>query len=122
MLLKRLLAVWMGSIGVVIFYLISLGMTAFPCLMLNLPVWAIFLVVIACRFIPFAYQILWIAGLIGAIAGKQDAFAVVYYVIFALTVINTIAEIMDIVNCGGYKSKMELTNRLVGNGGDRFRL
>lgn len=122
MLLKRLLAIWTGSIGVAIFYLISLGVIAFPCLMLNLPVWAIFLVVIACKFIPFAYQVLWIAGLIGAIAGKQDAFAVVYYVIFILTIINTIAEIMDIVSCGGYKNKMELTNRIIGNGGDRFRL
>lgn len=122
MLLKRLLAIWTGSIGVAIFYLISLGMIAFPCLMLKLPVWAIFLVVIACKFIPFAYQVLWIAGLIGTIAGKQDAFAVVYYVIFILTIINTIAEIMDIASCGGYKNKMELTNRIIGNGGDRFRL
>lgn len=122
MLLKRLLTVWTGAIGVAIFYLISLGMIALPCMMLKLPVWAIFLVVIACKFIPFAYQVLWIAGLIGAITGKQDAFAVVYYVIFALTVINTIVEIADTVSCGGYRNKMELTNRLIGNGGDRFRL
>lgn len=122
MLLKRLLTIWTGPIGVVIFYLISLGMIAMPCMMLSLPVWAIFLVVVACKYIPFAYQVLWIAGLFGAIAGKQDSFAVVYYVIFALTILNTIVEIMDIVSCGGYKNKMELTNRMISNGGDRFRL
>ena len=46
--------------------------------------------------IPFGLEVLWIIGLIGAISGKQDIFAVIYYVLFVLIVGSTVKNIVKI--------------------------
>ena len=57
--------------------------------MLDLPFWADFLIILAVNiFSAMLFGIpelaLWIAGLVAAIHGKQDAWAIAYYVVFGI--------------------------------------
>ena len=74
----------LGGFGVVVFFLVTIAISVFPTVMLNLPFWAISLIIIAVNFIPALNVPLWIAGLIGAICGPQDAWAIVYYIVFGV--------------------------------------
>jgi hypothetical protein len=47
--------------------------------------------------IPLATEILWIIGLFGAISGKQDIFAIIYYVMFAIIVGGFIVRLIKVL-------------------------
>lgn len=76
------------SSGVVYFIVTSL-LSILPIVMLDLPLWAKLLILLAVNiFSGMLFGIpelaLWIAGLVAAIHGKQDAWAIAYYVVFGI--------------------------------------
>lgn len=91
----------LGGIGYVIYYLVALAVSIFPLLMFNMPWWLyIILSLIVIYFvgnIPLATEILWIIGLFGAIFGKQDIFAIIYYVMFAIIVGGYIIKLIKVL-------------------------
>ena len=90
----------LGVIGFVIYYLVALAVSVFPLLMLNMPWWLyIILSLIDIYFvgnIPLATEILWIIGLFGAIFGKQDIFAIIYYIMFVIIVGGFIVRLIKV--------------------------
>lgn len=81
-------------------WILKLTIAALPGVMLNLPIWAVVIIFSALSFIPipFGAEIYWAAGLIGAINGPQDGFAIVYYALTIFPVITTILNIISINN------------------------
>jgi hypothetical protein len=74
---------------------------AFPVLMFNLPLWLTIVLALLIQFvlvnIPFVIEILYVIGLFGAINGKQDFFAIVYYIIFAVMIVPTIVRFIRVL-------------------------
>jgi hypothetical protein len=79
----------------IILWILKLMIAALPGVMLNLPIWAVILIVgsLTTLPIPFGAEIYWIVGLIGAFCGPQDGFAITYYILTILPVITTIIYI-----------------------------
>lgn len=74
----------LGTAGVILFYAASLIVSVMP--LLALPVRGILFFVLAALmyFIPASSAIFWVWGLMYVFDGKQDAFAVIYYVCFVV--------------------------------------
>lgn len=75
--------------GYVIFQILMLLFSIFPIVMLGVPWWAIFLIIAADYFIGSMFLglpelALWIVALVITINGKQDGFAIAYYICFGL--------------------------------------
>ena len=72
----------LGTVGFFVFYALTLFLIVFPLLMFSMPWWLYLLLAFLVQFIliniPFGVEVLWIAGLFGAINGKQDIFAYIY--------------------------------------------
>ena len=74
----------LGIFGVIIWWLIS-GFIAFlPLAMIGGSFWLNLLLFNIIFFIPSSSVVFWIWGLVCAINGSQDAWAIVYYVLFAV--------------------------------------
>ena len=72
-----------------IFQILMLLFSVFPIVMLGVPWWASFLIIIADYFIGSMFLglpelALWIVALVITINGKQDGFAIAYYICFGL--------------------------------------
>lgn len=80
------------------FRILGFIVAALPSVMLDLPIWAtvLILLVLQCLPIPFLSEIYWIAGLIGAILGKQDAFAFAYYILTVIPIFRTVMNVLVI--------------------------
>lgn len=67
--------------------------------MIDTPLWASFLIFLVCSVIPYLSFPLWIWGLIEAIKGPQDVWAVIYYiaavVIFLPTIIALFSDLFN---------------------------
>ena len=87
--LKEKLASTLGGA----YYILVLISWALPIVMItslfDLPFWTIFIMTAILLFIPSLSVIAWIVGLIGAIIGKQDIVAVIYYVAFVIRFLPT---------------------------------
>lgn len=98
--IKDFLLTSLGTFGMVIFYTISLLITIFPLIMFEMSWWLYLILALIAQLvivkIPFGLEVLWIIGLVGAILGKQDIFAVIYYILFALIVGSTIIRLVKI--------------------------
>lgn len=98
--IKEFLLTSLGTGGMLLFYTISILITIFPLIMFEMP-WLLYIVLallvqLVIVKIPFGLEVLWIIGLVGAISGKQDIFAVIYYILFALIVGSTIIRLVKI--------------------------
>lgn len=91
---KEKLTDLLGGIGGILFYIISLVASVMPVVMLNLPFWIDFILIGIMLIIPIAMPIMWIIGLVGAIAGPQDALAIIYYVLFGIFAIGIIGNVL----------------------------
>lgn len=85
---ERFGTVFGGVLGVV-YRIVTFLLSILPLVMLDLPFWADFLIILAVNiFSAMLFGIpelaLWIAGLVAAIHGKQDAWAIAYYVVFGI--------------------------------------
>lgn len=99
--IKEFLLTSLGTGGILLFYAISIFITVFPLIMFEMS-WLLYIVLaLLVQFvivnIPFGLEVLWIIGLIGAISGKQDFFAIVYYILFVMIVGSTVIRLLKIL-------------------------
>lgn len=98
--IKEFLLTSLGTFGILLFYVIGLLLTIYPLLMFEMSWWVYMLLALVIQLIvvniPFGLEVLWIIGLIGAISGKQDIFAVIYYILFALIIGSTVIKLIKI--------------------------
>ena len=98
--IKDFLLTSFGTFGILFFYAISLLISIYPLLMFEMSWWLYMILALVVQLIvvkiPFGLEVLWIIGLIGAISGKQDIFAVIYYILFVLIVGSTIKNLAKI--------------------------
>lgn len=98
--IKDFLLTSLGTVGLLLFYTISLLITVYPLIMFEMSWWLYLVLALIVQFvivnIPFGLEVLWIIGLVGAISGKQDIFAIIYYILFVLIVGSTIIKLIKI--------------------------
>lgn len=95
--IKDYLFTTLGTIGVFIFYTFSLLITLYPLLMFDMHFLLYIVLALIAQIvvnIPFGLEVLWSVGLIGAIIGTQDVFAIIYYIAYALIIGSTIIKIV----------------------------
>ena len=97
--MKEKLFNMLGTAGYVVYFLFSIFITALPLLMLDIPLWLHLVFFFIMQIIPATSVIFWIWGLVGAIQGPQDTFAIIFYVVFVIMFIPfIISTVSDIVN------------------------
>lgn len=74
----------LGSIGVILWYLVSLVIAVMPLVMIDASFLLNLLLLAVILFIPATSGIFWIWGLACTIRGPQDALAIIYYVLFVI--------------------------------------
>lgn len=98
MLLKEKLISALGCFGIVVYYLISLTFSIAPLIILDFPFIVNLILIGIVMFLPYiggiANAILWVLALVAAIMGPQDAFAIVYYVMFAINAVRLLSIFM----------------------------
>jgi hypothetical protein len=82
--LREKLQTTLGAIGGILFYLISCGIYILPLIMIGASFWRNLLFFAILYFFPVSSIIFWIWGLVCAITGPQDAWAIIYYVLFVV--------------------------------------
>lgn len=96
--IKDFLTTTLGTFGMLIFWALSVFVCILPLLMFNMPGWLYMLLSLLVLFvlknIPFFLEILYIVGFFGAISGKQDLFAIIYYVVCAIIVIPALINLI----------------------------
>ncbi len=96
--IKDFLLTSLGTVGMLIFYTLSLFITVFPLIMFEMPWWLYLILALLVQLvivkIPFGVEILWIIGLIGAILGKQDVLAIIYYILFVVIIGSTVVKLL----------------------------
>lgn len=86
----------MGGIAKVKYFLFSIIVSIFPMVMLDIPFWIMVMIVGSVYIMPVLMIVpLWIAGLIGAICGPQDVWAILYYIVFGIAAVWLIVRITD---------------------------
>lgn len=98
--IKDFLLTSFGTVGMLLFYTISLLITVYPLIMFEMSWWLYLVLALTVQLvivnIPFGLEVLWIIGLIGAVSGKQDIFTIIYYIMFVLIVGSTIVKLIRI--------------------------
>ena len=74
----------LGSVGLILWYLLSLLIAVMPFVMIHASLFINLLLIAVALFIPATSGIFWIWGLVCAIRGSQDALTVIYYVLFVV--------------------------------------
>lgn len=96
--MKEKLQTTFGMIGGIVFYLISLSVYILPLVMIGASFWWDLLFFGILYFFPPSSIVFWIWGLICAINGPQDAWAIIYYVLFVIMwipfFVSTISELL----------------------------
>ena len=82
--IKEKLVNTFGAFGGVLYFIISAIVTVLPFVMIGGGFWFSFLLICLNAIIPFASAVFWIWGLVSAIKGVQDVWAIIYYIIFAV--------------------------------------
>lgn len=100
--LKEKLLNALGSFGIVLYYLINLLIAVLPILMIHQPFWLDLIILLLATLFPLGTIALWIWGLVCAIIGEQDIFAIFYYVvtviIFCPFLVSVLADIPRLLN------------------------
>lgn len=74
----------LGSVGVILWYLLSILIAVMPLVMIDAPLLLNLLLWGVMFFVPATSGFFWILGLICAIRGPQDTIAIIYYVLFVI--------------------------------------
>lgn len=74
----------LGAAGMVLYYAILIFVSVLPIVMIDMPFWADLIFLGIMMFLPVTSGVFWIWGLIATIRGPQDAFAIIYYVLFVI--------------------------------------
>ena len=100
--IKEKLQTTLGTIGGILFYLVSLTIYILPLVMIGASFWWDLLFFAILYFFPVSSIVFWIWGLVCAITGPQDAWAIIYYVLFVVMWIpfffSSIAELFSSKN------------------------
>lgn len=68
----------------------------YPIVILDLPLWADLTICFVASVLPQFYSVIWIPlwiwGLVSAIQGPQDIFAIIYYVLFVVFALPTLVK------------------------------
>lgn len=89
MKLKERFGTVFGNAMGVVYFIVTFLLSILPLVMLDLPFWADFLIILGVNLLNgllfcIPELALWIVGLVAAIHGKQDAWAIAYYVVFGI--------------------------------------
>lgn len=82
--IKNFLHNTLGSIGVVLYFLARIIVYVLPFIMIGANIFVTFILLLINSFVPFASIVFWIWGLVCAIKGVQDFWAILYYITFAV--------------------------------------
>lgn len=97
--MKQKLIDSLGTFGVIIYFIACTLFGILPAIMIGKSLFASLIIVSVQQLIPISSCVFWVWGLFGAIAGKQDLWAYIYYVmfvvIFAPFFISTILDIIQ---------------------------
>lgn len=74
----------LGGFGIAVYFVISLLASVLPFVMIGTSFWLNLIFFGIIQFVPATSVIFWVWGLIAAINGVQDVFAIIYYVLFAI--------------------------------------
>ena len=80
--LKERLSNSLGNIGIILFYITRLIIAVLPFVMIGGNFFFTLLLITINTFVPFASVVFWIWGLVCAINGVQDFWAILYYISF----------------------------------------
>ena len=84
MSIKEKLVSTFGAFGGILYFIINTIVFVLPFVMIGGGFWFSFLLIVLNGIIPFASIVFWIWGLVCAIKGVQDIWAIGYYVVFAV--------------------------------------
>ena len=73
----------LGNLGLVLYYIFRLIVCCLPFVMIGLGFWGNLVLLLAANWFPLLSIVFWIWGLIEAIGGTQDFWAILYYICFA---------------------------------------
>ncbi len=83
--IKEKLSSFFGAAGGIIFYVLRLFVAVLPFIMIETGNFFIsFILILINTLIPYINPIFWIWGLISAINGPQDFWAITYYIVFVV--------------------------------------
>lgn len=114
--MKEKLQSALGSFGGILYWILIILIGVLPLVMIGTPFWLDFIILAVCAFIPYLSLPLWIWGLVEAIKGPQDIFAIIYYiatvVIFLPTIISIFSGLFNAIKnrFGNHKAKKESTH------------
>lgn len=74
----------LGTLGIVLYYIAQLIVAILPFVMIGANFFVTLILVIINSVVPFASIIFWIWGLVCAIQGAQDFWAILYYIVFVV--------------------------------------
>ena len=74
----------LGTVGVILWYLVSLLIAVLPFVMIDASFLLNILFFTIIQIFPASSVIFWIWGLVCAINGPQDAWAIIYYILFII--------------------------------------
>jgi len=92
--MKEKLQSLLGGFGMVLYYGLMLLIAILPLVMIDVPFWADAIILIAVNVFPPLSLPLWIWGLVKAIQGPQDAWAIIYYVAAVVVFLPTFISII----------------------------
>lgn len=79
--MKEKLSGLFGGAGMVLYYILILLVPALPFIMIGTKWWLTAILYLAQQFFPPLSIVLWIWGIVCAINGVQDVWAIVYYIL-----------------------------------------
>ena len=82
--MKEKLLSALGSVGIVIWYIGTIFVSIIPFVMIGASFWLNLLFFGIVQFLPVSSVVFWIWGLVRAIQGPQDIWAIIYYVLFVI--------------------------------------
>lgn len=82
--IKEKLEGLLGGFGAVLFFLLRILIAVLPFVMIGGGFFLTFILILINTCVPFASAVFWIWGLVCAIQGTQDIFAILYYIAFAV--------------------------------------
>jgi flagellar biosynthesis GTPase FlhF len=82
--LKENLAETLGTFGIILYFVSSWIIYILPFVMIGGNFFLTLLLIAVNAFVPFASAIFWIWGLVCAIKGVQDIWAIIYYIVFVV--------------------------------------
>lgn len=96
-----------GTLGGILWFIVSTLVYVLPFVMIGASFWLNLLFFGIVQFIPASSVVFWIWGLIRAIQGQQDVWAITYYVLFAVLFlpffVSTICDIFNSLKSIGSK-------------------